>query len=40
MNLKHTKKKWHWFTGGIIVSLSIASYVISQELSKKITLLA
>ncbi len=37
MKLKHTKKEeWHWFTGGIIVSaLSIASYIIFQELSIK-----
>lgn len=37
MKLKPTKKgEWHWFTGGIIVSvLSMATYVVFQALSYK-----
>jgi uncharacterized membrane protein YedE/YeeE len=37
MKLKHTQNgEWHWFTGGMIVSLlSIASYILFEELSYK-----
>ncbi len=37
MKLKQSKNgEWHWFTGGIIVSvLAMATYVVFQELSYK-----